>query len=60
MALLDTVIATLPKTQKTVPRYCFFYNKSVVTWLSKNKKTVSISIIKAKYIAIGHAIREKI
>lgn len=40
--------------------YCFFLNRAMVSWSSKKQRIVSISAIKAKYIALGHAAREAV
>lgn len=40
---------------KLVIGYCFCVNKAIVSWYSKKQHAVSISIIKADYIAFGYA-----
>lgn len=40
--------------------YCFFLNNVVISWSSKKQRIVSISITKAKYIALRHILREAI
>ncbi len=49
-----------PEDRKSVIRYCYFINGAIISWCSKKQKTVLTSIIEAKYIAFGHAIREAI
>ena len=44
--------------QKLVMRYYFFFNRVVVSWSSKKQRTVSISTTKAKYITLGHIVRD--
>lgn len=49
-----------PKGRKSVIKYYFFFNDTIVLWLSKKQKTISMSITKAKYIVISHKARKKI
>lgn len=46
------------KDWMSVMSYCFFLNSAVVSLNSKKQRTVSISITKAKYIALGHVTKE--
>lgn len=55
---IDSIFARDPKDQKSVMGYCFFLNKAMVSWNNKREKTVSISITKTKYIALGYIARE--
>ena len=48
------------KDKKSITRYCFFFEGAIATWFSKQQRTVSISILKAKYIAVSQGAREGI
>lgn len=48
------------KDCKLAIRYYFFIKKVFAFWLSKKQYIILISIIKAKYIAFGYALREKV
>lgn len=48
------------KDCKSMMGYYFFLNGAVILWNSKKQQTISMSITEAKYIALGHAAREKI
>lgn len=56
----DNNYAGDPEDCKSVMEYCFFVNRAVIFWCSKKQQTVPTSIIKAKYIALGHAARESV
>ena len=60
IGFIESNFAEDPKDRKSVMSYCFFLNGAVVSWCSKKQKTVSISIIEAEYIALGHIAREVI
>lgn len=45
---------------KFVMRYCFFVNRALVFWSSKNQRTVSNSTTKAEYIVLSHTVHETI
>lgn len=49
-----------PKGRKSVIKYYFFFNGTIVLWLSKKQKTVSTSTTEVKYIVISHEARKKI
>lgn len=49
-----------PEDRKSVMGHCFFINGAVASWCSKKQQTVSTSTTEAKYIALGHAVRESI
>lgn len=49
-----------PEDWKLVMRHFFFLNGVVILWSSKKQRTVSISITKAVYIALGYTTNEAI
>lgn len=49
-----------PEDRKSVMGYCFFLNGAVVSWSSKKQRIVLTSTTEVEYIAIGHAVREKV
>lgn len=40
--------------------HCFFLNSIIISWYNKKQQILSTFIIKAKYIMLGHIVREKI
>lgn len=56
----DNKFARDPKDRKSVMRYWFFFNNIVVLWSNKKQRTVSTSITKLEYIAIGYEARENV
>lgn len=56
----DSNFAGDPADRKSVMGYCFFLNGTVASWSSKKQRTVSTSTTEAKYIALGHAVREAV
>lgn len=56
----DSNFAGDPADRKSVMGYCFFLNGAVASWSSKKQRTVSTSTTEAKYIALGHAVREAV
>lgn len=39
--------------KKSITRYWFFLGRVIVTWYNKQQRTVSISILEAKYVAVS-------
>lgn len=56
----DSNVIKDPKDRKSVMEYYFFFNDAVILGSSKKQRPVSTLTTKAKYIVIGHAIREKV
>lgn len=46
------------ENKKSITGYCFFLSGAIVTWCSKQQRTVSISTSKAKYVAVSQGTRE--
>ena len=51
----DSSYAGDPENKKSVMRYCYFINGTVVSWCSKKQRIVSTFTIKVEYIALGYA-----
>lgn len=47
-----------PKDQKSIMKHYFFFNNVVLSQCSKKQQIVSISTTKAKYIVLGHIVKE--
>lgn len=56
----DSNFADDPKDHKSLVGYCFVMGGALVPWSSKKQRTVSTSTTEAKYVTLGHALRERV
>lgn len=56
----DNNYAGDPEDRKVVTGYCFFFGGAIVTWCSKQQRTVLTSTSKAEYIAVSQGAREAV
>lgn len=55
---IDNNIVYNPGDNKLVISYCFFLNDVIILQYNKNQRTISRSIMEAKYIILGHSARK--
>jgi hypothetical protein len=58
LAYTDSDLASCPDTQRSVSGYCCTLGSGIVTWSTRQQKTVSLSMCKAEYIAASKAGKE--
>ena len=46
------------ENKKSITGYCFFFGGAIVTWCSKQQRTVSTSTSEVKYVAVSQGARE--
>ena len=56
----DSNFAGDPEDRKSVMKYCFFLNGVLISWSSEKQRTILTLTTKTEYIAIGHAVRQRV
>ena len=58
MEYVDSSYARDIKNRKSITEYYFFLGEGVITWYSKQQRTVSTSTSEAEYVAVSPGARE--
>ena len=45
---------------RSISDYCFFFNGSLISWLSTKQRAIAVSSTEAEYYALTHALKEAI